>query len=339
MKLPVALAALLALPAAAQTAPGEIAVVEASSSLGQRGLSIGGRLIEGAELETAVAHDRLFVTARAAALGGRKLELAVPYSGQGATALLGEEPALSGSVELDSDMREVIALLKFESLGEVRLAVCRFGCRLLSAPGETGPEVDAGPARPGAVESRLRSSGRSLAGGGKVLVLGGFGVVRGSVEGFVDGGKALKAGKIGQALSKPVKAQANAVWNAVTLTVPLANSAASVLAALVHPGLGSQVSYGNGRVDDDRRLWVRGGPLEYVSPFAWAYTLSSLTILDNLPRQSSDRYSDDKHELAHALQYKDSFVLDLQLRYLVELARRGYHDNKYEVAARKAERN
>ena len=45
-----------------------------------------------------------------------------------------------------------------------------------------------------------------------------------------------------------------------------------------------------------------------------------------------------KHELCHVQQYKKYGFFNFLLRYLWESVRRGYYNNKYEVEARKAEK-
>ena len=44
-----------------------------------------------------------------------------------------------------------------------------------------------------------------------------------------------------------------------------------------------------------------------------------------------------KHELCHIDQYKQYGITGFIVRYLVESIRKGYHNNKFEVEARRAE--
>jgi hypothetical protein len=44
------------------------------------------------------------------------------------------------------------------------------------------------------------------------------------------------------------------------------------------------------------------------------------------------------HELEHIRQYRRYGLIPFIIRYLIESARSGYHNNKYEIAARNAER-
>lgn len=46
-----------------------------------------------------------------------------------------------------------------------------------------------------------------------------------------------------------------------------------------------------------------------------------------------------RHEVCHVLQYKQFGFLNFLCRYLVEWVKVGYHANKYEAAARDAERD
>lgn len=45
------------------------------------------------------------------------------------------------------------------------------------------------------------------------------------------------------------------------------------------------------------------------------------------------------HELKHVEQYRENGFFLFLIRYLYESARRGYHQNRFEVAARKSERD
>ena len=62
-----------------------------------------------------------------------------------------------------------------------------------------------------------------------------------------------------------------------------------------------------------------------------------------LHNTSRDEFLSNKawlnHELQHIRQYKKYGLLPFIIRYLVESARKGYYNNKYEIEAREAERN
>ena len=69
-----------------------------------------------------------------------------------------------------------------------------------------------------------------------------------------------------------------------------------------------------------------------------AITLGKTIYLHNV---SAETFRNDKkslkHELAHVQQFRRYGFLNFVLRYLWESWKKGYHNNKYEVEARKAE--
>lgn len=70
-----------------------------------------------------------------------------------------------------------------------------------------------------------------------------------------------------------------------------------------------------------------------------AFTLGKTIHLHNATRHE---FLDDerwvKHELKHVEQFRQYGFVNFVLRYIVETIRKGYHNNKYEVEARQAER-
>lgn len=58
--------------------------------------------------------------------------------------------------------------------------------------------------------------------------------------------------------------------------------------------------------------------------------------ISNLEFAKNERWL--RHEMAHVNQFKQHGLLPFILKYLVESLRKGYHNNKYEVEARAAEK-
>ena len=79
---------------------------------------------------------------------------------------------------------------------------------------------------------------------------------------------------------------------------------------------------------------------------AWKMNSSQLAIVIgktiHLHNTSRDEFLNNKrwvyHEIEHIRQYRKHGLIIFILRYLIESARKGYHQNKYEVAAREAEK-
>jgi len=79
---------------------------------------------------------------------------------------------------------------------------------------------------------------------------------------------------------------------------------------------------------------------------AWKLGSSSVAIVlgktIHLHNVSSEKFlSDDswvKHELCHIEQFRQHGYLNFIIKYLLESIRKGYYNNKYEVAARAAEK-
>jgi hypothetical protein len=79
---------------------------------------------------------------------------------------------------------------------------------------------------------------------------------------------------------------------------------------------------------------------------AWKMKSNKIAIVIgktiHLHNASRDEFIENKrwvtHELEHIRQYRKYGLVLFIIMYLVECAKRGYHNNKYEIAARAAER-
>lgn len=180
-------------------------------------------------------------------------------------------------------------------------------------------------------------------GGGALEVLLGIprGLARG-VEGLLSGDPLALA-------AEPLRGAANAVWDAVTLPIPLVQAALKPVLYAVNPARPPEVRYLPGAMGG--HLLVQGGLgailpevdlSEEQSPeerrarrevAVSGSTLSRLTILSQR-RLTEEEF---RHELAHAEQFQRSFVADFMLDYAWENSAVGYKMNPYEVEARQRE--
>ena len=79
---------------------------------------------------------------------------------------------------------------------------------------------------------------------------------------------------------------------------------------------------------------------------AWKMNSSQIAIVIgrtiHLHNASRQEFIDNKrwlsHEMEHIRQYRRYGLIRFIILYLVETAKKGYHDNKYEVEARAAEK-